>query len=143
MRRLLAIALLSLLAPAARAGDFEDKVSYQGSTLHAWLVDLRGNKLDSRLSASRVLREVGPEAALRKELLRKELKGSDDLAWAAWALEQCGPDAAAAAHELVAQLADPREFIRRYAFMALESIGQPAVAPLLKALASDQPRLRV
>jgi HEAT repeat protein len=247
MRRLFAIALLSLLAPAACAGDFEDKVSYQGRTLHAWLIDLRGNDVEARLLASRVLRDVGPEADgataalllclkshaqvirdtddlvvrarvaaalarmgpkqvpvlavalgledaglsfgaaralaalgpqakpaaphLARQLkslsprvrivsalalyridkrpaavaaLRKELSGSgDDLAWAAWALEQCGPDAAPAVPELVAQLTNRSEFIRRYAFLALESIGQPAVAPLVKALDSKQPRQRV
>ena len=56
MHRTAALLLLALLAVGpARAGDFEENVSYQGKTLRAWLTDLRSTDQAIRLRASRVL----------------------------------------------------------------------------------------
>jgi HEAT repeat protein len=76
--------------------------------------------------------------------LRKELAGSAGTKReAAWALATLGAEAAPAAGDLVALLADSNDSIREWAMDTLEAIGAPAVPELLRACASPLTRLRV
>lgn len=93
------------------------------------------------------------ESAKGVEALRGDLKSPDPAVRGAAAaqLSQFGPAAAAATPELIALLEDPVYWsgtsdlggtIGEEARFALSRIGEPAVAPLVELLTSDQPESR-
>jgi HEAT repeat protein len=93
------------------------------------------------LALWRVDRRPAAITTLRKQLAAGH---SLDWQWASWSLAQCGPAAVPAAPELVDLLDSREEPVRRFAAIALEAIGRPAVAALRKhGLKSDSARQRV
>jgi HEAT repeat protein len=81
MTRWLGVVLLGavMTSPARADEKFEEELIYQGRSLRTWLTELRSTDREVRLRASRILREVGPEAHAAVPALLMHLKSDDGI----------------------------------------------------------------
>lgn len=131
---LLVAAACSVVAPV-RAGDGADDPIFEGKTFAAWAKDLVEGDADTSKAAQAVLRRAGKAAV---PTLAELVDGKSRLAagFACDALASLGVDAAPAVPALIRCLGV--EGVEWSAERALEKVGEPAAAPLGKALADPK-----